>query len=460
MAPTRRFQAVAGLVVLGLAAAIAGVIGLGRPRPLGVVQVSPSDRAGDVAPGAQVVVTFSRPVDEASARAGLALAPPTDGFVSVAGRRAAFTPRFGFRGGTAYTLTLAASIRDRSGRELGGAVVSHFRTRPLGLVLRTPEGRLLQAPLGGAAEPLAAGPVGAFAVGPDRRVAYVRPDVRRLALADPARAGTPRELALPPGIEVREMEWAPDGRALLVLAATGEAVGVPYLVRLDAPTPTLEAFGPRPARLDPNVGLIEEALKRSLVEIVYGQESFAFTPDGRAAIVRDVNWDLAVIGLDGERRGRLGPFLAVGNATPRADLLAVVDVNPADPALRRRVLGYRVDGRGTHAISDPERDSHAPRFAHRSDRIVFATAPATGLPRERAFALEVADLATGARRRLTEPPAGESDEAPRWSPDDAWVSFRRGPVGAPERGRIWLVPAEGGAAEPLPIPASDARFRP
>jgi hypothetical protein len=457
-----RFTAVAALVVLGLAAAIAALILLGEPRALAVVESVPANGATDVARTAQLTVTFSRPVDEASVRAGLAVTPATEGFVSAVGRRAAFTPRWGLRGDTVYTLVLGPEVRDRGGRPLAGEVRLRFRTRPLGLVLRAPEGRLVRATLGGEVRPLADAPVGAFAVGGQGELAHVRPGERTLVIERPG-AGSAAHVALPPGLEVEELAWAPGGRSVLLLGAEGRPGGSPtaalHLVRLDAAPPRLAPLGPRPGPIDPGSALVTEALIKSLVEIVYSRESFALTPDGRAVIARDRNWDFAVLGLDGQRRGRLGPYLAVGNASPRGDALAVVDVDPADPALRRQVLAYRSDGT-TRALSPPARDSHAPRFAHQTDRVVFATAEPAGPPRERRFWLEVVDVATGVRERLTTPPAGQSDDAPRWAPDDTWISFRRLPPGAPEQARVWVVPLDGGAARPLPVAATDARWIP
>lgn len=458
MSPMRRFTALATVVVLGLAGVIAAVILFGEPKPLAVTEVIPPDGAADIPAPAQILVTFSGPLDEASVRAGVSVTPETEGFVSVAGRRAAFTPRFGLRAGTAYAVRLGPGIRDRAGRPLGREVVVRFRIRPPGLVVRTEDGRLLRARLGGAAEPLAEARVGEFAVNAEGAVASVHPEERALVIY-PGAGPTARWIPLPPDLEVREIDWIPRQNALLLLGASGGGLGVPYLVQLDAASPALEPFGPRPGPIPPGSPLIIEALKKSLLEIVYRRETFALTPDGRAAIVRDQHWDFAVIGLDGERRASLGPFLAVGNASPRGNALAVVDLDPADPTLRRQVTVHGTDGR-PRLLSQAGQDSHSPRYANSSDRVVFATGAAIGPPGERRFALAVVDLATGARRRLTNPPPGETDEAPRWAPDDTWISFRRAPVGAPERGRVWLIAAEGGAASPLPIAATDARWSP
>jgi hypothetical protein len=287
-------------------------------------------------------------------------------------------------------------------------------------------------------------------------LAYAADGTLVIEVAD---GGPARRAGLPAGLAVRELEWAPGGRALVFLGAVGDGLERPYVVRLDAAAPVPEPLGPGPGALDPTSALVIEVLKKALVEIVYRRDSFALTPDGRAAIVRDQTWDFALVDLDGTRRASLGPYLAVGNASPRGDALAVVDVNPADPALRRQVLVHGREGKAA-LVSSPERDSHSPRFAHQDDRLVFASGEATGLPPTRRFALEVADRAASGRRRLTEPPAGESDEAPRWSPDDAWILFRRGPVGAPERSRVWIVAAEGGPPHALEPPAIDARWAP
>jgi hypothetical protein len=84
----------------------------------------------------------------------------------------------------------------------------------------------------------------------------------------------------------------------------------------------------------------------------------------------------------------------------------------------------------------------------------------TGTTGDAPYAIEVTELASGLQRRLTSPPPGETDEEPRWSFDDAWISFRRVSLRAPGRGTVWLVPAEGGAERPLPVPATDARWSP
>ena len=171
-------------------------------------------------------------------------------------------------------------------------------------------------------------------------------------------------------------------------------------------------------------------------------------------------------------------------------MVAFVELDAARAA-PRRVVAFERAGR-LRPVSAPDRDSHSPRFAHLSRAVVFLAAVAPGSPDQRSeerrrssptpptasvtgvgasplaqngsrparYAIEIADLDTGLRRRLTLPGPAESDDSPRWSPDDAWISFRRAPVDSPERASVWLVPATGGEARRLPVAGVDARWSP
>jgi Bacterial Ig-like domain len=438
------------VVILTLGGAIAAVILLAVPRPLAVVEVSPAAGATDVAPTAQIVVTFSRPLDEATTAAAITIAPPVAGFTSVAGRRLAFTPRASFSAGTTYAVTVGDGLRDRGGRTLTRPLLITFRTRAAALVARTRSG-LMRISVGAGVVSLVERPVTAFAVSDAGTLAYVDPRERRLVIERPRQP--PLHVAVPPELDVRDLEWA-GARALLFLGARADDGGRAFIVRLDAPAPAVEPFGDGGASARLAGPLVMEILKRSLVEVVYRRDSYAITPDRRSVIVRDRNWDFALVDLDGGRRGTIGPFLAVGNASPRGDALAVVDVDPGDPALRRRLLRYGRDG-SVRPLSPPEADTHSPRFAHAAELIAVATAPAVGRPADRPFALALIDPASGARRPLTAPPPGIADDEPRWSADDAWIAFRRTTIENPGSARVWIVPVAGG--EPRAVePQTDA----
>ena len=468
MTPADRFDVLGAVIALALAGVIAAVALLGQARPLGVVAVTPADGAGAVPTATQVMVTFSRPIDAAGLRAALSLEPRTDGFLSVAGRRAAFTPRSGFQADTDYTLTLAPSLRDQTGGALGEPVVIRFRTRGLRLVARTATGHLVRTTLDGTAEELAGPDIGEFAVSSQGAVAYVEPAGALVVRS--AGAGVVRRIALPrkaarfqgfgsgAAIEVRELTWAPGDSVLGFLGTTGDGASVPYVVRLDEETPAPRPLGPPPDLQPPGSSTMSRAVKAALVEVVYGRDTFAFTPDRRGAIVRDRTWDFVVVGFDGRQRGTFGPFLAVGNVSAHGDLVAFVDVGPEGSVGPRQVVAYESAGR-LRALSDPERDSHSPRFAHRTDRVALAATHGDnhGTVRTRSRWWTWPAVAGD---RLTTPPPGETDEDPRWSLDDAWISFRRVPLKTLGRGTVWLVPVEGGAERPLPVRATDARWSP
>lgn len=465
-------------MIFVVAAASGGVLLFVEPRPLTVVATQPRDGAEDVPVVARILLTFSRPVDEASVNRVVTVEPAVEGFVSAAGRKVAFAPRSAFRADQEYRVMIGAGLRDRAGRPLREPIAIRFRTRGLGLVVRTEDGRLLRARLIGAearavTETLAGPGVGEFALNAAGDLAYVQLTDGRLVVQPSRAAAPPRRIPLPkssasalnssepgPAVEVRELAWAPGGMLIGFVAARRDGTILPYLIDLQHPLAPVEPFGLPPDQISLNTSPVDAARKRALLETVYRRETFAFAPDGRGIIARDRKLDFVVFGFDGTRRGTLGPFLAVGNASRRAEFVALVDVDPADARLRRQVIAYERTGR-LRSLSAPDRDSHSPRFSDRSDRVAYVTSEATGPLEGRRFALETFDLSSGARRRLTEPPPGKSDEDPQWSPDDSWIAFRRVPAGDPRRGRVWIVGAEGGDARPLSVSgAAAARWVP
>src|SRR5262249_3508278 len=153
----------------------------------------------------------------------------------------------------------------------------------------------------------------------------------------------------------------------------------------------VEPFGLPSDQISLNTSLAVAARKKWLLERVYRRETFAFTPDGRGIIARDRKWDFVVFGFDGTLRGTFGPFLAVGNPARHGEFVAFVDVDPTDSRLRRQVVVYERTGR-LRPLSGLDRDSHSPRFAHQTARVVYAVGEATSPPEGRRFALETMDL--------------------------------------------------------------------
>lgn len=422
----RRFEVAAALLVALLGLAIVALALLGGPRPLTVVSVVPADHAADVPTGSQVVVVFSRPVDAAATRSALSVSPVVEGLVSAAGRRLAFTPKAGFRADTDYTITVGPGARDRGARALGEPVVSRFRTRPQTLVLRTADGRLLAArqEADGVADtrPLASGVGDAFAVGPAGEATFVAEG--RLVVTD--ERGTPRHrVSLPGDARLVALGWAAGGHAVVGLAHLANGGSVALQVRLDVPAPVVVPFAGGLAPAGRHTGV--EAAKVRLSRETGAARRLAVMPDGQSVILRNEALAFAAFGLEGTERRTFGAFLAVGGPSPTGESVV-----------------FERTGR-LRLLSPQGRDSHDPRFATRHERVVFASAPAEG-PIE---------------RRLTAPPPGFTDGEPRWSPDDAWVLFRRWPVGRPEAAAVWIAPADGATrARPLGDGIVDARWYP
>jgi hypothetical protein len=456
----------AAAIVIGLPLLSAALIVMVNPRSLTIVAIEPVEGAHDVASTAKILLTFSRPVDETSVGSAVRVEPATSGFVSAAGRRVVFAPAAALRGGTDYRVTVGTGLRDRSGRALSEPIVIRFRTRDLALVARTADGRLLVATVIGsepklALEPLAGPAVGDFALSGSGDLAYVDLTDGRLVVqapgsVPPLRLPLPTSGASPFGsarraIDVQELAWAPGRTMLGFVASRRDGLVLPYLVDLRQAAAPVEPFGLAADQIALNSSADVAASKKSLLDGVYRRETFAFTPDGGGIIARDRKWDFVVFGFDGRLRGTFGPFLAVGNISRRGERVAFVDVDPADRRLRRQVIAYERGGR-VRPLSGAGRDSHSPRWAHWSDRIVYATAEGTGSPDHRRFALEMLDLASGAYRRLTEPAPGESDDDPQWSPDDAWIVFRRSRLEPRKQDQVLIVRAEGPPARSVALP--------
>jgi Big-like domain-containing protein/WD40 repeat protein len=439
---------------VALAALVAVALLVGERRPLRMVEIGPAAGATDVPVTAQVIATFSRPLHRSLPPDAMVLAPAVDGLLSASGRRVAFTPRRPLRADTRYAVTVDGRIRDAGGRALGGPVVSTFSTRPLALLARAGERGLVRVTLAGGRVDVVRGAVGAFAAAPSGAIASI--DLRRHVLAVRRPRSAPVDLPIPDGLAVDAIEWTPAEDAVLFLGARRGEPGRPFVVRLDR-APSIRRLGDADEGGPLPGSLVIERLKRSLIEVVYGQDSYAVTRG--AAIVRDRAWDFALVDLDGRRRATLGSFLAVGDAAPRGDAVLVVDVDPADPALRRQVAVYGRDGQ-RRALSAPDMDTHAPRFSHAGDQVVAVTAAADGPPPRRRYGLVVIQTGAADRRIVTAPPENMADGDPRWSPDDAWLVFRRTPLDASGSPEVWVVPAAGGEPRRLAADLDAARWVP
>jgi Tol biopolymer transport system component len=72
----------------------------------------------------------------------------------------------------------------------------------------------------------------------------------------------------------------------------------------------------------------------------------------------------------------------------------------------------------------------------------------------------VIEVATAGDRVVTVPPDGWADAEPRWSPDDAWLMFRRTPLDGTRPSEVWIVAAAGGEPRRLAADVDAARWIP
>lgn len=462
----RRLGRLVALAVVILVAAAAALAGSWALRGFSIEDVTPADGSRDVPWNGDLVVTFSRPLDETSAKEGVQLSPADETRVIVEDRRVRLTPPFGLRADTAYTLSIGPDIKDRRGTPLGRTTEVRFHTRPFGLVFRTPDAGVgYLAGFDARPEPWALPNVGPFAVERSGRLAYVRPEDGVLVVRPPTREASARLIQLPADLVVEDLHWVPGGDDTLVLLARPSAQGSQGVPRVASPhlvhfrqvpvevTPLLEgesaAGAPSGGPGSGRSGGVSPRRARTMV----------LAPDGRSLITTAPNGGLVRVALDRSGPEVVGPYAAVGNFSPDGRSLLVVSVTPGDAAAKGQVLILGPEN-AIRPISDPESDSRDPRFASRGTHVALSVAPPTQPLAERRFALEVVDVGTGARRRLTSPPPGMTDANPEWSPDDSWILFRRFPAGDPARGRVFVVPSEGGEVRQLPVEAVAAHWSP
>ena len=132
---------------LGIAIGIGGIIGIAAigalaptltsatppssPAPVASAAFGPSLRT-DVAPGAGVAISFSRPMDPATVAAAISVTPASSISLDwdAAGTLVTVRPRVSWALDTLYTITVGAIAADRQAHTLGGPLRTTFVTRP------------------------------------------------------------------------------------------------------------------------------------------------------------------------------------------------------------------------------------------------------------------------------------------------------------------------------------------
>ncbi len=511
------------LATIGLLALlILLLIASGDQTHLEILEVSPADGSQEVPINSQITILFNRPVDAKSIENSFNLNPPVEGYYSAVGRRFAFTPKYSLTSETAYTLTLQKTAKDLGGREMQKDFTLRFRTKKQYLAYLSMEGgetgQIYRIhPGSGEKWPLTEPnePVKAFDVSSDGKIlAYV------VKAQDPSQSdklylknlesGEKQEISVIlndpnttkpsdgtqyPGsktIEISTPQFSPDaryshnlersnrtesswGRGLLgftgMITQNGSTSSnwEVYLANLgESSLQAVKSDVGREINQAAASGLIIEALIKSIVTVHLKQDSFRFSPDGNALVLRDKVGDFSLVTLTKDSITILGPYLEVSNFNARGDQIAFVDVKPEDPELKGKILIQPSTGE-VKEISDSSFDNMDPRFANRyPTKIVYAAGVkvANGV---KIYHLELLDLESKNRQNLsTLLPSGEpssySDEHPAWSPDDRWIAFERFSREELEKtsnpflikkvhkgGEIWMIKTDGSQFQTLGV---------
>jgi hypothetical protein len=498
------------------------LIALGDQTYLEILEVNPPPGSQDVPLNSQITILFNRPINAKSIENNFNLNPPVEGYYSAVGRRFAFTPKYSLASETTYTLTLQKAAKDSGGREMRKDFTLHFSTKKQYLAyLSIEDGETGQVyrihPSSGEKWSLTepGEPVKAFDISPDGKIlAYVvkTPDPLqsdKLYLKN-LESGKKQEISIlfnnlnssespdstePTGsktLEISIPQFSPDaryshnlgrsnrtespwGKGLLgfigMITQNGSAQSnwEVYLANLGESFPQAVKFEiGREINQAAASGLILEALIKAIVTIHLKQDSFRFSPDGNALVLRDKVGDFSLVTLTKDNITLLGPYLEVGNFNARGDQIAFVDVKPEDPELKGKILIHPSTGE-IKEISDPSFDNMDPRFANRYPTKIVYAAGVKVSPGVKMYHLELLDLESKNRRNLSALlPPGESalysDEHPVWSPDDQWIAFERFSREEIEKtsnpflikkihkgGEIWMIKVDGSQVRTLGV---------
>jgi hypothetical protein len=104
-----------------------------------ITSVSPAEGATGIAVTANVSVTFSEPMDKASAEGAFSIAPSVAGAFSWSGNTMTFDPTADLAAGTTYTATVSTAAKDTAGNALAAAKSWSFTTTTLSTFTKVPD---------------------------------------------------------------------------------------------------------------------------------------------------------------------------------------------------------------------------------------------------------------------------------------------------------------------------------
>ncbi len=416
-----------------LALATAGLAILG-PRGAGVTLVAQAPSGQEVASGAALRLTFSRPVDRRSAEASFRLDPPAPGRFFWDEQTLTFQPSQPLSPNTDYTVTIAAGLQDDSGRANGAPLSWGFRTRgPRLLVLRAAEDGAselwLVAPDGQGARQLLRAPDGIsdVIVAPDgARAVYVelRGIERSALMLLDLESGATRPLADDPGFSAAAPAWASAGDFIAFerRALVNGALGVP-----------------RVWLAQPDGSILGSLTSGDGSDISYAP---AWSPDGNSvAFVDGVSQELKVYSFFTDltttlpaRSGERASWLPDGSAL----VYSGAEAGPGGLSLRLRRVGLD-EPYPVADLSDGAAAELTPAVSPDGLRVAYTRRP----PEQPESTIWVAPLDGGPGRQLSSS-GPHQDTQPVWSPDGRSVAFVRGSAAGPRGSAAMVVDLDGG----------------
>lgn len=405
------------------------------PHTAPVTLAAQSPAGEEVAVGAAISVTFSRPVDRASAEASFRLEPPAPGSFFWEERTLTFRPSRPLTPETAYRVAFGAGLRDEEGRPTTRDLAWQFRTRgPRLLVVTAREGGgsalWLVAPDGGGARRLLDAPEGIsdVAVSVDgTRAVYVEPRglqrsaLMLLSLAD----GATRPIVDDEAASAAAPAWSPQGDFIAFerRAITDGQLGVPR-IWLAQPDGTL--LGP--------------LAQGDGTDISYGP---TWSADGnRVAFLDGVSQAIMLYSFFTDRVSEL-PARSGERPSWLPDGSALV-YSAAEQGAQGLTLRLRLVTTGespaTRDLTDGAAAELSPAVSPNGEAAAFTRRGPDG-PAARIW---LAPTAGGAARPLsTDGP--HQDTQPLWSPDGALVAFVRSSAAGPLQSEAVVVDAASGA---------------
>jgi Tol biopolymer transport system component len=419
-----RIAAVSGATLL-----LTALLLIFGPRGAPITLAARAPNGQEVAVGAPIRVTFSRPVDRVSAEANFRLDPATPGSFIWDERTLTFQPSRPLSPETDYQVSFGQGLRDEEGRANAGPLAWGFRTRgPRLLALRsTASGGSelwLVSPTGEGARKLLDAPAGIGEVvmaADGARAVYVEPrglERSALMLLD-LESGSTRPLVDEAEASAAAPVWAAVGDFIAFerRALTDGRLGVPR-IWLAQPDGTL---------LGPLIG-------GDGSDISYAP---AWSPDGnRIAFIDGLSQTLkhysfftdeviALPALSGERPA----WLPDGSAL----VYSGAEAGPAGPALRLKLVTLG-EAPASRDLTDGAAAELAPAVAPNGEAVAFTRRGPDG-PQARIW---LTATAGGPPRPLSgEGPHQDTQAA--WSPDGSQIAFIRSSAAGPLQSQAVVV---------------------